>query len=1448
MKNFKVFLSEEFQALLILEAKADEFANRWIKLYADHQLVKSNPELARQMMKHAFTLGQKPEEHDYIIRQYLNGILKPKEDDPTIRDTLGMWRKMVDRNLHGGKKLSDYDHDSIQKLFTGFPELRKTKKKSGVVTELAPYHIGKIEHPEYGTLDVYHIHKDNVKDEKEYEIFRKAMKTSCTIPGSTVCVQHNADHVKDYSRGHGFFAYLDDKGTFRLGHGFEDRGIVRHNNEVLEPHEDEHRLVADQTERLIKNKGHKVIYQIAVDSPHVTDADFVDSIEDKRVLKKVIDSANMGNRLLSPAVVDRILSSDTLDSASKTKTLKYVSEDLMNRNYVHDDPSTHGLESFSTHESKPSTRDYANVVANPRIVDTLVEKGQGHVLFSSIDPWTGKKFFGLERPEDYKKKILDAFVSWNPKDLQKEYKEQIKTGHRRHDRESDMMEYLHSHPERFTVDDFERLISHPNFSHAHGMVAAQIAHNITVGSRKDDPRISKLMEKSLQTKSTPLHAFVMQWAGQERSEIKHLMTPENVSKVLKDAKESDPIFFQDRDAHGRNLNAGGFSRTMVSDIKNSGMIANEIINRLMRVSDPNNMISSIIKSGSVGAVRELFSPTNSAQYTDELRKHLTEEETDILVKHPDGEMKSFGLRSKNLSEKTLNDLLTKRGDPQTAELLMLNRHDSLKPEHYERIWDTHKQDISQLYNTELRPANYGNNPYKSMFNVLFKTQDKNEPIPERIVNEAVQIKDPMIHHAVVSGGYLKKPEHVHSILDSVFSYKEPHPDPTQDVMELSIKMHTLNELLGSQTERGISNVLQPDHLRKISDNIFDFFAKHRNGSSSGRPVFQTPEIKNSIIKNLYSHPNMPIDILDKTIQGIHSETSTPGYLLKPMSDEMLERLSFGDTIKQTAERNPNLSDKTIDEILKSSRERFERLKPKEGPFSYKRDNDPFAHILNIAANPGIKGKHLDELVSQIDDYRDFRNKSYSDYDKVFSEVLKSNTNLEDRHINQLLAPLIKEPQENAGVLTFRQQSVPSNSLENIISNKPVLERLSGDTVKSLIDESIKRHSTSQDTIHDALLRHPNLTSDHIKSIVEADLSKDKSSSNFMQRNPDFGMRLLLNPNNSQENITKILEHMTQANAYMRDALKSPGSSRLPHWESENRAKQTSSFVKNILDPSSVFVPSEESSRGVRKPLLLGHSDERNRVRASLDELNGLRSKITPEHIDMLYDRGIKSVGSYRRLREDQKKRFIDDFEAEYKAKDSELDEKDWTNSNVIRHHNISNTPILRSMLSDSNLEPHHVERIFNLASPHIADSDRLTSEATHHPNLSPELIKAKLKEKLPSRAFNPLFGAAMDRKIHTPEELSDVLHSHVSNPDIKVPDKISILGAVAILEPDLLQPRHYVSVRSTGSGPHLGHQVHNLFPKESKISPELVQGILNHPDVHHEIKQSLVKILHERQT
>jgi hypothetical protein len=170
------------------------------------------------------------------------------------------------------------------------------------------------------------------------------------------------------------------------------------------------------------------------------------------------------------------------------------------------------------------------------------------------------------------------------------------------------------------------------------------------------------------------------------------------------------------------------------------------------------------------------------------------------------------------------------------------------------------------------------------------------------------------------------------------------------------------------------------------------------------------------------------------------------------------------------------------------------------------------------------------------------------------------------------------------------------------------------------------------------------------------------------------------------------------------------------------------------------------------------------------------------------------------------------------------------------------------MLSDSNLEPHHVERIFNLASPNIADSYTLISRAAEHPNLSPELIKAKLKEKLPTRAFEPLFGAAMDRKIHTSEELSDVLHSHVSNPDITVPDKINTLGAVAVLQPDLLQPRHYVSVRRTGSGSDLGHQIHNLFPRETKISPELAQGILNHPDVHHEIKQSLVKILHERQT
>ena len=381
MKKFRVFLEEEFQAILILEARADDFANRWMKLRADHQLVKSNPALARQMMKHAFTLGQTPDEHEYIVNQYLNGTLQPKEHDDTIRETLGLWRKAVDRNLHGGKKLSQFDHDSVQQFFAGIPDLQKSKKLAGVARDLAPYHIGQVEHPEFGKLDVFHIQENNVREThkgktfKEYEKFSNAMKSSCKLPGSTVCVQHSPTHVRNYSAGHGFFAYLDEDGIFRMGHGNGEDLVYHDNHQVVNDSPDERNSIIDQTHRLIKDNTHRLLYRLKNQPDKVSASEIQNNIaEHDEILSHVLsmpssfrDKARQAT-ILTPDTVKKVLHSDKISSPYKNMVIQRVATFL---------PVTH-----STWKTPPERgdrnllsdwhHDYLDVLKDPKLHEKLL--------------------------------------------------------------------------------------------------------------------------------------------------------------------------------------------------------------------------------------------------------------------------------------------------------------------------------------------------------------------------------------------------------------------------------------------------------------------------------------------------------------------------------------------------------------------------------------------------------------------------------------------------------------------------------------------------------------------------------------------------------------------------------------------------------------------------------------------------------------------------------------------------------------------------------------------------------------------------------------------------------------------------------------------------------------------------------------------------------------------
>ena len=238
MISFRQYLIEY---TLLLEDKKQEYINKWLKVHNDHPLVKNNPERASGLIAYARSFGQTVDEHHFLTRQLLDGTYKPDEDDPTIQMTLGKWRRGKRQNLVKGS-LKDHTHDSVSKLFSDIPELQiKSTVQARGMDELAKYHIGEIEHPQHGTLQVHHVHHSDVKDFEEYKRISGALRKTCQ-GGYTWCVlpkenDSGPNHLKGYSRGSGIFFYTNQEGTPVLSHGYTDRGIVDPGNKVVDGEE-----------------------------------------------------------------------------------------------------------------------------------------------------------------------------------------------------------------------------------------------------------------------------------------------------------------------------------------------------------------------------------------------------------------------------------------------------------------------------------------------------------------------------------------------------------------------------------------------------------------------------------------------------------------------------------------------------------------------------------------------------------------------------------------------------------------------------------------------------------------------------------------------------------------------------------------------------------------------------------------------------------------------------------------------------------------------------------------------------------------------------------------------------------------------------------------------------------------------------------------------------------
>lgn len=237
--------------LILLEAKVDDYVSQWMKHHATHPLVRQAPEQARMLIRHSHPFQQSKDEAQFVTSQLLNGTYLPEEDDDTIKDVLGRWRKGKAKGLFGKRNLSDFEsHDHVIDHFDQFPELKITKQQSAL-RGIDQYKIGEFDHPEHGRVGVYHIHhgdmqkqfedpeasiddrENNEKLTTEYKRLSGVIRKSCK--GSNWCVispQRGHDFLQRYSKGHGFFLYTKDGVPFRA-HGYGDRGIVDLQNRVL---------------------------------------------------------------------------------------------------------------------------------------------------------------------------------------------------------------------------------------------------------------------------------------------------------------------------------------------------------------------------------------------------------------------------------------------------------------------------------------------------------------------------------------------------------------------------------------------------------------------------------------------------------------------------------------------------------------------------------------------------------------------------------------------------------------------------------------------------------------------------------------------------------------------------------------------------------------------------------------------------------------------------------------------------------------------------------------------------------------------------------------------------------------------------------------------------------------------------------------------------------------
>ena len=155
------------------------------------------------------------------------------EDIEQLKQMLKHQRILVKRGISKPEDIGTSTLAKISALHDKHEDILIPFKRATSAQGLAPYKIGRIEHPtkEGEHLDV-HLAR-NITDDKEADTIAKNVKMACPA-GSEICIQHKGEYVTRYSNGHGLLVFTNPKsGDVEFAHGLND-GFRTHKNDRVE--------------------------------------------------------------------------------------------------------------------------------------------------------------------------------------------------------------------------------------------------------------------------------------------------------------------------------------------------------------------------------------------------------------------------------------------------------------------------------------------------------------------------------------------------------------------------------------------------------------------------------------------------------------------------------------------------------------------------------------------------------------------------------------------------------------------------------------------------------------------------------------------------------------------------------------------------------------------------------------------------------------------------------------------------------------------------------------------------------------------------------------------------------------------------------------------------------------------------------------------------------------